>query len=76
MRRGSSKLSEKKRLAFVNIPDASKMEIEQLASQFKEANLNLPYKIVFIGGKQWKTLSQKEIIDFLTELNSVFGDKD
>ena len=67
MRRGFSKLSE--RLAFVHIPDATQNDLTLLVSQLKALKLDLPYRLAFIGGKDWKTISKDEFIEIVKSID-------
>ena len=61
----------KEKLAFVHIPDATKKDITQLTDELRkltETEIQLPYRLVFIGGREWNTLSKKELVELLKEV--------
>jgi len=61
----------KEKLAFINIPDATQKEVTQLAQELHkliESKIQLPYRLVIFGGREWKTISKDEIIKLLEKL--------
>jgi len=54
---------KKEKIAFLNIPDATHDEIENLASRLRE--LNTPYTFVVVGGQKWETISRHELVRLL-----------
>jgi len=66
-------LSDKKRIAFVNVPDLDQVElndfIERLNEDFKKMNIpSLPYTLVFTSGREWKTMSKEELLEILEKI--------
>ena len=58
-----------KKFAIVNIPDGSMEDVNEIVESLKEVHPEgLGYNLIFIGGKQWTTISKDELIEVLERI--------
>jgi len=58
-------MSEKERYAIVNVPDANSEECQRIVEILQELELNLPYRLLFVCGAEWKTVSREEFLELM-----------